>query len=138
MVHDHGSRPQARPRSLEGNSSGKGKRVRATTTGHQHQTTVLNLLDLLDLLDLLNLLDPLDPLDVGERPADSNAGDRDGSMRSGHVVVADQPWTRLTQIAGFSISSGSGRVCGEVHTALNPSVPTLAVTARTKTAPSRY
>ena len=39
---------------------------------------------------------------------------------------------------GSVISAASGRVSGEVHTALKPSTPTDSCTPRTKTAPSRY
>jgi len=73
VVHNHGTRRQAAAGGLEGNGRRERQGVRTTTTGHQHQPTLLDLLDLC------------------ESATHGDADGRDGAMRSGH---GSQPFSR--------------------------------------------
>ncbi len=108
MVHDDGTRPQPGARRGEGGRGGQGERVGAAAARHEHERPGVQL---------------------GEPGPDGAADGGDGRA---------QPWTRRTQAIGSAISAGSGSVLGDVHTALNPSVPTSCITPRTNRAPSAY
>ena len=112
MVDDEGAAPHAVVLGLESERGGQGERVDPSAARGEDKGL---------------------RAEAAQVRPDGEPGRGDGRRRAGH-----QRWTRETQSAGSAISAAEGNVSGEVHTALNPSRPTLSTTARTKVAPSAY
>src|SRR5439155_16196731 len=84
-----------------------------------------------------------------ERKRVRTAGDRDVQLierqrpeelshRAANLEDRIHLWIRRIHASGSTISARVGSVLGEVHTALNPAIPTRSTTSRVNAAPCAY